>query len=103
MTETNNMDFRIAFEQCAGDDWTERYAEIIRLYNSGDSKKAIGCAEKAVKISKKQHGECHPATATSLNILAWLYENQGKHKLAEPLYHKAMELYKKALGPNHPE
>jgi tetratricopeptide (TPR) repeat protein len=37
-----------------------------------------------------------------LNNLAGLYESQGKHDEAEPLYERALAIYEKALGPDHP-
>ena len=41
--------------------------------------------------------------ATSLNNLAGLYSNQGQYAKAEPLYERALAIYEKALGPEHPD
>jgi len=41
-------------------------------------------------------------TATSLNNLAFLYENQAKYDQAEPLCLRALEIREKLLGPEHP-
>ena len=41
-------------------------------------------------------------TAKSLNNLALLYWDQGKYKEAEQLYQRALTIYEKALGPQHP-
>ncbi len=40
--------------------------------------------------------------ATNLNDLAGLYEAQGHYAEAEPLYKRALAIYEKALGPEHP-
>ncbi len=40
--------------------------------------------------------------ATSLNNLAALYNAQGHYAEAEPLYQRALVIFEKALGPNHP-
>jgi len=48
-------------------------------------------------------GPEHPSTATSLNNLALLYDNQGLYAKAEPLYQRALAIYEKALGPEHPD
>jgi tetratricopeptide (TPR) repeat protein len=34
--------------------------------------------------------------------LAALYDAQGKYAEAEPLYHRSLAIYEKALGPSHP-
>ena len=41
--------------------------------------------------------------ATSLNNLAALYQAQGKYGEAEPLYQRALAIWEKALGPEHPD
>jgi tetratricopeptide (TPR) repeat protein len=40
--------------------------------------------------------------ATSLNNLAGLYDTQGQYGKAEPLYQRALAIFEKALGPEHP-
>ena len=40
--------------------------------------------------------------ATSLNNLALLYDAQGKYAEAEPLHKRALAIWEKALGPDHP-
>ena len=37
-----------------------------------------------------------------LNNLAGLYQTQGRYAEAEPLYKRALAIYEKALGPDHP-
>ncbi len=41
--------------------------------------------------------------AMSLNNLAALYKNQGRYAEAEPLYKRALAIYEKKLGPDHPD
>ena len=48
-------------------------------------------------------GPMHPDTATSLNNLAILYDNQGKYDDAEPLYKRALAVTEEVLGPMHPD
>jgi tetratricopeptide (TPR) repeat protein len=40
--------------------------------------------------------------ATSLNNLAVLYRDQGNYAQAEPLFQRALAIWEKALGPQHP-
>ncbi len=47
-------------------------------------------------------GPEHPKLATRLNNLAELYRKQGKYEQAEPLYQRALAIYKKTFGPHHP-
>ena len=39
---------------------------------------------------------------TFLDNLALLYENQSRYEAAEPLYKRALAVWQKALGPDHP-
>ena len=52
---------------------------------------------------KKALGPDHPDTATYLNNLALLYDNQGLYAKAEPLYERALVISEKVLGPDHPD
>jgi CHAT domain-containing protein/Tfp pilus assembly protein PilF len=53
-------------------------------------------------IREKALGPNHPDVAQSLNNLALLYGNQGRHAEAEPLHKRSLAIYEKALGPDHP-
>ena len=44
----------------------------------------------------------NPDTATGLNNLALLYQDQGQYKLAKPLFQRALSILEQALGPEHP-
>ena len=47
-------------------------------------------------------GEDHPNTAISLNNLANLYRDQGRHAEAAPLLKEAVEIMERVLGAEHP-
>lgn len=57
---------------------------------------------RVLAICEQQLGTQHPATASSLNNLAMLYERQGKYEQAAPLYMRALAICEYILGPNHP-
>jgi tetratricopeptide (TPR) repeat protein len=40
--------------------------------------------------------------AESLNNLGQLYDSQGRHAEAEPLYERGLAILEKALGPEYP-
>jgi tetratricopeptide (TPR) repeat protein len=40
--------------------------------------------------------------ASTLNNLAGLFQDQGKYSEVELLYNRALKIYEKALGPEHP-
>jgi tetratricopeptide (TPR) repeat protein len=52
----------------------------------------------SVSISEVVEGVDHPSTATCLNNLALIYDDQGKYDEAEPLYQRALAIDEKALG-----
>jgi len=57
---------------------------------------------RALAIDEKAWGPEHRETATSLNNLASLYQDQGKYEEAEPLYRRALAIREKVLGPEDP-
>ena len=77
--------------------------QVIQLYQQGKYNEAIPLAEQALAIRKKQLGDNHPDTATSLNNLALLYRLQGRYSEAEPLLKEALTISKQQLGDNHPD
>ena len=44
----------------------------------------------------------HPEVARSMNNLAALFDDQARYDEAEPLYKRALVIYEKTLGPEHP-
>lgn len=66
-----------------------RYAEAEKLFRDAlKEAEALGLED--------------PRVATTLNDLAFLYDIQGKHAQAEPPYRRALEIWEKALGSEHP-
>ena len=59
--------------------------------------------ERALAIREKALGPEHPDTATSLNNLAVLLQDQGDLAAARPLFERALAIREKALGPEHPD
>jgi tetratricopeptide (TPR) repeat protein len=57
---------------------------------------------RALAIREKALGPEHPDTATSLNDLARVLQDQGDLAAARPLYERALAIREKALGPEHP-
>jgi tetratricopeptide (TPR) repeat protein len=53
-------------------------------------------------VTQRRFGEEHPAVATCLNGLAWLYREQGRYSEAEPLLRDALAMLKRLLGEEHP-
>ena len=45
----------------------------------------------------------HPSVASSLTDLASLYQAQGRHTEAEPLFARALAIREKALVADHPD
>jgi len=56
----------------------------------------------ALEITEKLLGKDNLTVASSLNILALLYDSQGKPHEAEPMYERALEIIEKSLGKDHP-
>jgi tetratricopeptide (TPR) repeat protein len=55
-----------------------------------------------LEIREMVFGPHHPLVAISLDKLATLYEVQGQHEKAEPLFTRALEIFEKASSPNLP-
>jgi tetratricopeptide (TPR) repeat protein len=60
--------------------------------------------ELCLEVIRERHGDSseHPTVAVSLNNLALLYDSQGRYSEAEPLYLKALAMWKRLLGEEHP-
>jgi tetratricopeptide (TPR) repeat protein len=57
----------------------------------------------ALAMREKGLGPEHPDTATSLNNLALLFQDQGNYVQARLLHERALAIQLKALGPQHPQ
>ena len=71
------------------------------LHDRAQYEQAEPLHQRALDIREKALGPDHPNTATSLNNLAALYDNQGRYEQAEPLYQRALAILEKAR-PCHP-
>jgi len=58
--------------------------------------------EKVLAWTEQHLGNAQIYTASSLNNLAEAYQNQGAYAKAEPLYLRALAIFEKILGSNHP-
>jgi Tetratricopeptide repeat len=56
--------------------------------------------KRDLSIREKIFGQGHPEIAPTLNNLAGLYVEQGRHN-AEPLFKRALAIREKALGSDH--
>ncbi|MEK6642604.1 MAG: tetratricopeptide repeat protein [Planctomycetota bacterium] len=52
-------------------------------------------AELAIRIQEAAFGRDYQKLPTSLSQLAWIYCEQGKYTLAEPLYKRSLQLFEK--------
>jgi tetratricopeptide (TPR) repeat protein len=53
--------------------------------------------------SKKKLRQAHAETLTSINNLAFFYQDQGRYSEAEPLLKKSLQIREKMLGREHPD
>jgi hypothetical protein len=58
--------------------------------------------QRVLAIYEQQAGPDHPSTATSLDSLAGLHQEQGKYAEAEPLHQRALAICEQQLGASHP-
>jgi len=58
--------------------------------------------EEFARLMEDRLGPEDSNTATSINILALLYHEQGRYEEAEPLHQRALEIWERVLGPDHP-
>jgi tetratricopeptide (TPR) repeat protein len=56
-----------------------------------------------LELAEQRFGTDHPATATSMNNLAALYDTTGRYGEAEPLYQRALAIREQQLGADHPD
>src|SRR5271170_6507513 len=54
------------------------------------------------RVTDQVSGKGHPSTLTSMNDLAGVLSDQGKHDQAEEVYRRTLELSETVLGKEHP-
>ncbi len=82
--------------------WDSIMADAAKAYQQADYAESEKLFLAALKEAEK-FGDQDPRLATSLNNLAATYRVRGKYSEAEPLYHRALAIREKALGPEHPD
>lgn len=82
--------------------WRELNKQVIELNKRGNFTEAITVAERAVEAAKNEFGINNDSYASSLNNLAYMYENMAQYQKAKPLYIQATEIRKALLDENHP-
>ena len=65
--------------------------------------KAEKLESRLLETKKRELGEFHPGTLTSMANLATIYQGQKRWKEAEELELRVIELRQNALGPEHPD
>jgi tetratricopeptide (TPR) repeat protein len=74
----------------------------VYFYGRGAYSQAAPLLRDGLAMHEKTLGPEHPNTATSLNNLASLLEEQGDFAGAQPLIERALAIYEKVLGSEHP-
>ena len=107
---------QIAEEQVRWLDAADHYAKAARLdptydtlnkaghffFRAGRYPEALRTGQDLLALSKRDHGDTAPETATALNDLAFWHQNLGQYDQAEPLYRQAIEIDKVTIGETHP-
>ncbi len=83
-------------------DWERHTRAGAYAYRQGNYAEAFK-QTKAALSAAEAFGPNDPRLATTLNNLGVIYDTQGKHAEAEPLYKRALAIREKALGPEHPD
>lgn len=90
----------VAAPRAEGDDAAALQAQAMALARRGDYAAAVPLLERAVKLSEQGAAPDDSALADRLNLLADLYETQGRLPDAEKLYRRVLDIRAKAPGPD---
>ena len=69
----------------------------------GQSEEAINFYQKAIAAGTQIDDVPYSDIGTMLNNIALILRKSGRQKAAEPCYVRALEIYEKQLGPDHPD
>ena len=69
----------------------------------GQSEEAINFYQKAIAAGTQIDDIPYGDIGTMLNNIALILRKSGRQKAAEPCYVRALEIYEKQLGPDHPD
>ncbi|HHH48901.1 MAG TPA: tetratricopeptide repeat protein, partial [Gammaproteobacteria bacterium] len=61
---------------------------VVKYYQDGDYRTALAIAQQTAHYAERNLGPEHPDMLNSVNNLAFLYNSQGRHGEAEPLYER---------------
>ena len=95
------LSFWFACTSVSDEEWWKYIHAGMQAYQQGRYTDAETSWLAALEEAK-QFGDEDVRLATSLNNLALLYNTQGQYAQAEPPYQRALAIYEKALGPDHP-
>ena len=79
------------------------YDQFNQLAESEKYAEAIPVVQKMLELEEIEYGPESSGYAWSLGLLAILYENVGDFAKAEQFYKRSLEIYAKALDPEHPD
>lgn len=83
-------------------DWSEEIAEGERASAAADYTQAAHAFERALQTAQKKGTVGELGVALASNDLANTYATLGRYREAEPLYRKAIAIWRKTLGGIHP-
>src|SRR4030095_13904594 len=69
----------------------------------GQSEEAVNFYQKAIAAGSQIDDVPYSDIGTMLNNIAFILRKSGRQKAAEPCYLRALEIYEKQLGPDHPD
>ena len=79
--------------------YTEAGLDAFQQDNYAEAEKQF----KAALQEAEKFGSEDPRLAGTLNLFVWLYNKQGKHAEAEPLFRRLLEILEKKPLPGHPD
>lgn len=83
--------------------WEKYYADSESLYTQGQPQRALAAAEKALQLAEQANKKASPEVGLNLRNVAQILHGLGRAAEAEKFYKRSIEVYEKALGPDHPE
>jgi tetratricopeptide (TPR) repeat protein/CHAT domain-containing protein len=78
------------------------YKRYEEFRTAGNYSAALLEAQKYEAATRAKFGADHPSYAFALNLLAIVYQAQGKYADAEPRFQRALAIWEKTLGASHP-
>jgi tetratricopeptide (TPR) repeat protein len=89
-------------EEASGKESAQVAVRLNGLAQTVAAKEGVPLLERALAIERRQLGEGHPETASTMANLAGLYVNTGRADEALRLAAAAIAILDKTLGPAHP-